>query len=300
MEKLDRIANLAQRAAILEASTEKPGNVTPTHDFSDTTYDDFILGSMAIGPSIKTAALNGFRAGSGEISPEEINIGENINKAILDVKESHPGGNTHLGMLMLFVPIASAAGISLYLEIELSRTLRKNVKNIMENSTIEDSLALYSAIKTSDPGGLSEPLKEPKIPFHKLMKLSSPRDRIAEELTNGMRITFEIAVPTTDNLFNETKSLRNSILQTYLVILSEFPDTLIAKKAGPEKAIQIQKEAQSVLEEGGIFTKAGRSAIEKLDKNLRKEGNRLNPGTTADLTAAAIFVWLLSRNFRDR
>jgi len=293
MEKLEKIANLAQLAAILEVSTEKPGNVTPTHDFPDTTYEDFLFGSIAIAPAIKNAALNGFKAGNSEISLEEINIGENIKKAIIDVKKSHPGGNTHLGMLMLFMPIASGAGFCISQGSEFSQALRKNITKILENSTIEDSLNLYSAIKASNVGGLIGKLKEPKIPFHNLMKISSPRDRIAEELTTGMKITFEIGVPTLDRMYQETRDLRKAILQTYLVLLSEFPDTFIARKVGSEKAKDILKEAQRVLEKGGIFTKAGKKAIEKLDRNLRKEGNKLNPGTTADLVTAALFVWLL-------
>lgn len=293
MEKLERIANLAQLAAILEVSTEKPGNVTPTHNFPDTTYEDFLFGSISIAPAIKNAALNGFRAGGGEISLKEINIGKNIKTAILDVKKFHSGGNTHLGMLMLFVPIASAAGLCISYGSEFSQTLRKNIQKILENSTIDDSLALYSAINASDAGGLTDQLKKPKVPFHNLMEISSQRDRIADELTNGMKITFEIAVPTLDHIYQETRDLRKAILQTYLVLLSEFPDTLIAKKASSEKAEDVLKEAQKVLEKGGIFTKVGRSAIAELDKNLRKEGNKLNLGTTADLVTAALFVWLL-------
>ena len=298
MERFERIANLAQLAAVLEVSTEKPGNVTPTHDFPDTTYEDFIFGSIAIAPAIKNAALNGFRAGNSEISLKGINIGENIKNAILDVKKSHPGGNTHLGMLMLFIPIASGAGFCISHNSEFSHSLRENITKILENSTVKDSLNLYSAIKISNAGGLMGRLREPRIPFHNLMEISSSGDRIAEELTNGMRITFEIGVPTLDRVYRETRNLRKAILQTYLVLLSEFPDTFIARKSGSEKAKVILREAQKILEKGGIFTKAGISAIEELNINLRREGNKLNPGTTADLVAAALFVWLLLEKFQ--
>jgi triphosphoribosyl-dephospho-CoA synthetase len=45
---------------------------------------------------------------------------------------------------------------------------------------------------------------------------------------------------------------------------------------------------------GGVFSAQGRVAITALDNRLRGEAdNRLNPGTTADLIAATLFVALL-------
>jgi hypothetical protein len=34
----DAVAGAAQLACVLEVSAEKPGNITPRHDFEDTTY----------------------------------------------------------------------------------------------------------------------------------------------------------------------------------------------------------------------------------------------------------------------
>jgi triphosphoribosyl-dephospho-CoA synthetase len=48
-----------------------------------------------------------------------------------------------------------------------------------------------------------------------------------------------------------------------------------------------------VLDAGGVRTDAGRAAVAALDAGLRGAGNTANPGTTADLTAAAILVVLL-------
>jgi triphosphoribosyl-dephospho-CoA synthase len=38
---------------------------------------------------------------------------------------------------------------------------------------------------------------------------------------------------------------------------------------------------------------AGRRALQSFDASLRTEGNKLNPGTTADLVTATVFVALL-------
>ena len=40
------------------------------------------------------------------------------------------------------------------------------------------------------------------------------------------------------------------------------------------------------------MTADGRAAGVALDKHLRSDGNRLNPGTTADLVTACLFVAL--------
>jgi triphosphoribosyl-dephospho-CoA synthase len=48
-----------------------------------------------------------------------------------------------------------------------------------------------------------------------------------------------------------------------------------------------------VLVAGGVRTAAGRRALHRFDASLRDPGNALNPGTTADLVTATLFVGLL-------
>ena len=49
----------------------------------------------------------------------------------------------------------------------------------------------------------------------------------------------------------------------------------------------------SVLADGGVRSEAGRLSVARFDRSLRGERHSANPGTTADLTTAAIFVLLL-------
>jgi triphosphoribosyl-dephospho-CoA synthase len=51
--------------------------------------------------------------------------------------------------------------------------------------------------------------------------------------------------------------------------------------------------ARDVLAAGGVRTVAGRRALRRFDASLREPGNALNPGTTADLVTATVFVALL-------
>jgi triphosphoribosyl-dephospho-CoA synthetase len=56
--------------------------------------------------------------------------------------------------------------------------------------------------------------------------------------------------------------------------------------------------ARAALGTGGVRSDAGRLSIEDMDRRLRDPRNAANPGTTADLTAAAIFVVLLDGGWR--
>jgi triphosphoribosyl-dephospho-CoA synthetase len=53
-----------------------------------------------------------------------------------------------------------------------------------------------------------------------------------------------------------------------------------------------------VLDDGGVRSLKGRRAIDDMDRGLRDARHTRNPGTTADLTTAAIAVVLLARGFR--
>ena len=82
-------------------------------------------------------------------------------------------------------------------------------------------------------------------------------------------------------------------MQCYLTLLANVPDTLIARKRGLETATEVSRWAAETLALGGALTPQGQDAVADLDRRLRDERHTLNPGTTADLTTAALFLLLL-------
>jgi triphosphoribosyl-dephospho-CoA synthase len=76
-------------------------------------------------------------------------------------------------------------------------------------------------------------------------------------------------------------------VKLHLRLLAHTPDTLIARKAGADAAEQVSAGAGEVL--------AGRRTLQSFDASLRTQGNTLNPGTTADLVTATLFVALVER-----
>ena len=88
------------------------------------------------------------------------------------------------------------------------------------------------------------------------------------------------------------------MVETYLSLLAAQSDTHVARRSGPERAAAITAAAAAVLAAGGVRSDAGRRAVADFDASLRDDRHSGNPGTTADLTAAALFVVLLDGGWR--
>ncbi|MDD5111278.1 MAG: triphosphoribosyl-dephospho-CoA synthase [Candidatus Altiarchaeota archaeon] len=310
MKPIDVIASCGVEACLLEAGAKKPGNVYPGRGFAGTSYRDFIRGSKAFGPMLREAARRGFEAGDGSLAVRDIGIGRLVLRAVRAVKKSHSGGNTHLGIALLFVPLSAAAGFCVSTG-GMPAGLRACFRRFMKGTTVDDAIGVFNAILTANPGGLGRSrldvrdkaskarLQDKGFSLLRLMGYSSRRDRIAGELSAGMPAVFGFVLPNLDrNLLKTGHS--NAIVQTYLQTLAKYPDTLIARKAGRETARDVSNKAKFVLQAGGIFTPNGRQAIRKLDSCLRSDGNKLNPGTTADLIAAGLYVHLLKERINTK
>lgn len=305
---VDFIADGIQLSLVLEVCSEKPGNVTPTRGFHDTDFRDFILGALALKPVLEKAVARGVQAGAGKTRLSRIGVGGLIKESVLSVKKAHSGGNTHLGAIMLLVPAAAGAGFCVGRKESGLESLCRSVRMIMENTTVDDSVFLFDAVNLARAGGLGREdrmdvrktkskniiLKE-KIRLIDLMRYSSGKDSIASELSCGMPKVFNEGVPELKKNLEKLKDVRKAVVQTYLHLLSKHPDTLIARKNGIEMAVMVSKKAAEVLRLGGVSTKEGEKAIERLDGLLRGRGNRLNPGTTADLTTASLAVFLMEK-----
>jgi triphosphoribosyl-dephospho-CoA synthase len=126
-----------------------------------------------------------------------------------------------------------------------------------------------------------------------VMALAAERDTIAREYVTDYDVTFRLAVPAIREARARAGSLRTAAAEAYLRVLSEVPDTLIARKEGAATARAVSARAAEVLRAGPAGSAARARAEEAFDGELRERGNRLNPGTSADLVAAALFVALV-------
>jgi triphosphoribosyl-dephospho-CoA synthase len=306
-EKAKHISQCLELAMLLEVSANKPGNVTFAKGFKGTRIEHFLASAVAASPWFEEAANRGLAVLENKISGNDVGIGKIIKECAADINVWQKGGNTLLGTVMLLAPMAVAAGMvqtGANFSFDLSR-LRENLKLVVESTTAEDAVYLYEAIDVAKPSGLNEAsdldvndpaskariLKE-NVSLFEVFKIAAGYDDICSEWVRNYPITFDLAYPyLTAQL--ERGDLNMAVVHTFLKILSKHPDTFIARKVGVEKARQVSSDAQMALELGGLNTSEGRKSILELDRRLRKSRNRLNPGTTADLTAAALALCML-------
>lgn len=298
--EIDDIVTSAQLACILEVSCPKPGNVDKYHDFEDVKYEDFLRSSIAIGSSIRKAAYRGFDSKIGKIEIEKIQIGGLIKDAISRSRKWNGGKNTHLGTVMLLIPLSAACGKTLAENNSIDGDiLRENIDLLIKNTTYHDTLELYDAIKLADPGGLGEvgyldindeesrkTIREDELNLYDVLKLSE--DSIAKELTTSFIVSFDIGYPSITKVYEKTKDLNKAILYCFLNILSKIPDSLIIRKNGKKIAKSISREADKILR--GRMKK---KTLKEFDKKLRDKNNSLNPGTTADIVTSSLMISLL-------
>ena len=303
---LEDVVRAAQLASALEVSGyPKPGNVHRTADLPEATFEQFVASSIAIGPALSKVAENGFKAGKGRIESSEIGIGSAIKEAISDTTAWQGNENTNLGVVMLLIPLTAAAGWTLAKEgkIEMKK-LRANLSMVLRSTTPKDALNLYEAISIAKPGGLGKvdrldvtesdskrKIKEERISLYEIMRVSSEWDNISREWATDMRITFEFGYPLVKRLHARTKNMNTTTVQTFLEILSKYPDTFVRRVHGEKIAREVSGGARVVIQKGGMLTAEGRRAIREFDRQLRRRG--INPGTSADLTCSSLMLSIL-------
>jgi triphosphoribosyl-dephospho-CoA synthase len=125
------------------------------------------------------------------------------------------------------------------------------------------------------------------------MAAAADRDSVAAEYATGYAVTFELGLPALVRALDDGLRPRPATVELYLGLLAAIPDTLVARKRGRRTAERVSVDAARVLAAGGVRSDAGRAAMAAFDASLRRDGNALNPGTTADLVTAVLFVALL-------
>ena len=133
----------------------------------------------------------------------------------------------------------------------------------------------------------------PTVALRDAMAAAAERDSVAAEYATGYAVTFELGLPALARALDDGLRPRAATVELYLELLAAVPDTLIARKRGRRAAERVSAGAARVLAAGGVRDDAGRAALEAFDASLRQDGNALNPGTTADLVTAVLFVALL-------
>jgi triphosphoribosyl-dephospho-CoA synthase len=265
----------ATLACLYEATAAKPGNVHPRAGFDDVSYADFVASAVVIGPMFDQAPQRG------------------VGLTILDTvraTRAAVGTNTNLGTLLLIGPLSAVPpGLSLSDEIH----------GVLAGLTSADTRHVYEAIRISSAGGLGRAEKAdvfadppPDLTLGDAMRLAADRDTIARQYANGFADVFEGTAAWIADALRHEMPLGDAIVWAHLQQLAQCPDSLIGRKCGPQIAAEATRRAAAVLESQNRGRPAFRAALDDFDCWLREDGHRRNPGTTADLVAAGLFVLL--------
>ena len=272
------IATAAQFACLLEASAAKPGNVSPGRPFRDMRYEDFLASAAAIGPAFLAAG--------------EQPLGRTIRHAIEATRRLTPV-NTNLGIVLLLAPLARAAALRRPGEV-----LADAARRIVSSTTVDDAVDAFGAIRLAAPGGMgkvreSDIADEPTVTLLEAMRLAADRDAVAAEWAHGFPVTFTVGAPAIARARMDGLGWDEAATEGFLAILAHQPDTLIARKLGLAAAREVQARGAALLATTARGTPERNIALERLDADLRDAANQRNPGTTADLTAASLFVVII-------
>lgn len=296
------IAKLGEIATLLEVSGyPKAGNVHRTQDFNDMTFEDFLISSTCIRGPLERVSINGYKCYPYMLN--QVEIGE----CILDsVRSTHNliGTNTNLGISMLLIPIAATFGA--LSDTNPINNLQKTLDTIIKNTEVDDAIALTKAINIANAGGMDnktnqydvnnqetlDEIRNNHINIYDLLEMSQSYDRISYELVNGLPVISTYGYPTYAKYVDKYPD-NDVTLAVYLEILAHVPDTLIERKYGIEVAEEVSQRALNILNKTEIATDERRMQLKDFDYFLQKK--HYNPGTSADFTAASLFVGLVDK-----
>jgi triphosphoribosyl-dephospho-CoA synthase len=257
----------------LEVAAPKPGNVHRGADFDDAHLEDFLVSAVAIGPPMEQARIAG--------------VGQAVLSAV-QASRAVVATNTHLGTILLLAPLAAAAP---------DRPVRQGVADVLRSLQPADAHRVYQAIRHAAPGGLGEARKydvrgTPPDDLLEPMRQASTRDRVAAQYVNDFSDVLDFICPAIRSALAGGMSLPLAIVHGHLQTMARYPDSLIERKCGKAVARQSADMAAKVLAAGDPSSRRYQAGLAELDFWLRADGHRRNPGTSADLVTAALFVLL--------
>jgi triphosphoribosyl-dephospho-CoA synthase len=310
---------------LLEVSASpKPGNVDREHNYPDTCFEHFVASSVAVYPVLELAAKSTERIGTllrsavYESSAWQQGGNTHFGAFLLLLPLAMAAGE-----LSRAQPQSGKADFRL--ESEEFEKLVSRAHAFVRATDCEDAVEFYRAfghagvrVNSVEEFDLEDPeatadLRKQNIPLYALMEIARGYDLIANEWTSGFRRCLESA-----NSILEFMQARNceaealtgasvsscsgtgineAVVYTFLKLLSRHRDTFIQTKFDLETADYVSSRAGEILSEWDASgKKAGDFAsilprVQEFDSELLEK--RINPGSTADIIIAGLFIALL-------
>lgn len=264
----------ATLALLLEVTgTPKPGNVDREREYDDLRFEHFVTGAVGAEPGLRRAAAG---------DP----VGTAFERAVAGMSRQS-GGNTQFGALLLVVPLVETAASG--------ALTPERAEGVVANTTVADAAGFYRAFEHVDVA-VDEPpadlealdvrqgadaipaLEERGLTLEDVMVRSADRDGVAREWVTAFERSFAAA----ERLLALDGPIGDRTATVFLELLAEQPDTFVATQHDRETAEKVTERAAAVLAGEGDPRTLAEAFV----------AAEINPGTTADITAAALFVAL--------
>ena len=282
-----KIAQAYQAACMDELMALKPGNVHIFADGHGMTVQDFMKSAEASASTIS----------------EPCSIGERIFNAVQATQQA-VGCNTNLGIILLIAPLVQAAygyfeqkNDTKYAHLTPLQHYQQCLQQVLSDLTLQDAQLCAKAIVLAKPAGLGQSEKHDvndkvNVNLQTLMRTAESRDLIAYQYTHQFETIFlgfthyQAAMQRWQNTAWATTAL-------YLQLLANKLDSHIVRKHGESIATQAMLEAKV---HAATFQAADNPKLiqkQLLVWDAALKAQNINPGTTADLTVATLFMRLI-------
>ena len=274
----DQIIDAYKQACAIDINAFKPGNVSVYSEGHDMSIQDFILSSDV---------------SSLPISNTDYSLGEKIFYAV-EATRNAVHCNTNLGILLLCAAL---------IEAEQNRTINQPLQDalqtVLDNTTIEDAEWVFKAITLAAPGGLGESKEQDvttdaaQVTLVQAMNIAKDKDKIAEQYTTAYKDIFNFSISMYNTALLRFEDQEWATVVVFTSLLRKFPDSHIERKYGNKYSEWVRKQIITVDDALSNTDKPELliPMLHDVDRAFKDKG--INPGTTADLTVATVFVVLM-------
>lgn len=279
-------------ACTLEASAPKPGNVHPLVDYPDLSHAELVAAGAAIAAVLDAAASRP--------------LGATI-RAAVEASRSVTRSNANLGIVLAVAPLAAVPIGTIPTPAAAAAVLAA--------LDAADARDCYAAIALARPGGMGardrwDVAGAPPADLLAAMRDAADRDQIARLWAHGYDSLFTGLVADIDRAILAGHALGTAIIRGFLQQLAREPDSLIARKHGRAVAGAVSARARAVLAaDPAVWPEAvhafehdlwtGRGIADFVPPPGGARPGTINPGTTADLVAAALYVLLATGRLEE-
>ncbi|TPK32393.1 triphosphoribosyl-dephospho-CoA synthase [Mesorhizobium sp. B2-5-3] len=277
----ERLRASYKDACRMEIEALKPGNV---HLFADGH-------GMSAAQFMMSAEVS-----SEPLTDPRLSVGQRMLEAVRATRLA-VATNTNLGIVLLAGPLIGAAEMR-------SGSLQDNLDSLLRALSMDDTRAVFEAIAMAAPGGLGDAAndvrQEPKVHLLEAMREAADRDMIARQYDTCFGDVFGVGLAALVGALARGESGMWPTVFAYMAFLAGFPDSHVVRNHGIEVANQARQGAlavQAALHANGDEPSRIRLLME-FDRRLKAD--RVNPGTSADLTVATLLVHTLGTRLHNR